>query len=92
MNLLEETAFSAQKVVYETQGNSVPNAPPPPPSDLIIRPEFKQRDYTSVAGDPLHKIELKEALLKRVKDIHLIKQYKKEIEKLKKEVQLRKSK
>jgi hypothetical protein len=83
MEEVESQAFNQQKVVYQpvpAQGTgSKMVTPPPVPQPLY----FKPRDYSSLSGNPEHILELKQELLKRLKDPDRIKQFKEEIEKLK---------
>ena len=85
MHLLEDASFQEEKIKYVNNGSPSSSkednklgVPPPPPKVF-----FKQRTYTALAGNAIHLIELKEALMKRSKDPALIKQFQKEIEKLK---------
>jgi len=84
MNLMEDftaaQAFNKPQVIIQGSGKNL--QPPPIPQ----KREFKPRDYSSLRGDPVHLIELKQALLRRLEDPELIKQFKEEIEKLKKQL------
>lgn len=82
------------QVIYQSIPG-VPGVPPKPTdvpqtTDLPQKPrEFKQRAY-SLGSNPEHKLELKQALLARIKDPELIEQFKLEIKELTEMIQEKK--
>lgn len=84
LQLLEDVSTPIKpQIIYKT----TPGVPPKPTdvpqtSELPQKPrQFKQRVY-SLGENPEHKLELKRALLSRIKDPELIEQFKLEIKEL----------
>lgn len=90
MRLMEDLATIPlnQKVVQIVQSVPSPGFPPNAPelpSQVQQKRHFKQRQYTAM-GDPAHKLELKQALLRRIQDPEIKAQFKAEIKALQNQI------
>lgn len=87
MRLIEDVSSIPKQVI-------VPSAIPLPPTNIPLtealpqqKRHFKQRGYSAMIGDPVHKLELKQALLLRIDDPELKAQFEEEIKELQKQIQ-----
>lgn len=93
MRLMEDLSTIPLNPKVIVQSVASPGFPPNAPTQIPLATElpqqkrqFKPRDYSTIRGDPAHKLELKQALLRRIRDPEIKEQFKAEIKALQKQI------